>query len=347
MRIENFLPEFIRHKTDDSLKDKKVQAKAREVLASIPTAGIEPISLGVICAIAGGAITYLGTKLLGKTADEVCDRAGKDLADYLYPSNEANPFSMKACLDSYRFGTVPDIRKNYLRPMPIFNDTVSQTIEVIRSSLKNQALLPFAIISGPLGTGKSTTLEAIARGGDWNYFIFTGEQFRNLLQNEDASNRFFIDIRKEKHPTVFVIDEADFLFKSDDDNTKFALQQFRALTSNKDRKVMFLFAVNNPLEEIQDRAFLNRMNYKITVEMPGYEELKKIVSQQASYLFNSPFLDSFTPDVCEHLARSVFKGKNGRDVQNALMSLDPTSRFMSKIQLQNQIERYFHANQTQ
>lgn len=109
---------------------------------------------------------------------------------------------------------------------------------------------------------------------------------------------------------------------------------------------MFLFAVNNPLEEISDRAFLNRMNYNINLEMPGYEELKKIVFQQISHLFNSPLLDSFTSDVCEHLTRTVFKEKNGRDVQNALMSLDTTSRLISKMQLQNQIERYFNANQT-
>lgn len=61
---------------------------------------------------------------------------------------------MKACLEAYRFETVADIRKNYLWPMPIFKDAVSQTIEIIRSFLKNQVLLLFAIISGPLGNRK-------------------------------------------------------------------------------------------------------------------------------------------------------------------------------------------------
>lgn len=347
MRVNHCSPQLTSREPSVLQKDEKTKIVAKDVLASLPTIGLEPISIGVVCTACGVALGWIATKFIGGTGERVIDRASQDLADYLYPLKETNPFNLKACVESYHHGTKPDIRVDKLRPNPIYQTKIAEAIEHLRNAPKNALVsgskLPYAIISGPFGTGKTTSLEGIARAGDWNYFLFTGEQFSKLLQNEDASNRFFQDVRKEKLPTVFVIDEANSLFKSSEENDK-ALQRFRALTSNKDHKLMFLFATSTPLKEIEisDPAFINRMNFQITVGMPSREELKEIIFQQANRLFTTAFKSSFTLEACDYLANTVFKGKNGRDVESALMALNPNSPPLSKNQLHEHIQRYFN-----
>lgn len=346
MRIENhFRPPQSEKVGIEQAQNAKVRIVAKDVFASFPTIGMDPFTLGGLCALGGAAIMWIGGKIVGTAVDVAGTAVGTDIANYLYPTSETNPFNMKECRESYRYGSRPDVRAGKLRPNPIFKSSIAGVFDSFRSALENavnhQGILPSAIISGPYGTGKTTACEGIARGGNWNYFLLTGEQFSKLLQNEEVSNRFFRDIRKEKCPTVFVIDEADSLFKTEDETSEKVFEQFRSQTSSRDQKLMFLFVTKIDLKMISDQAFLSRMNYQINIEMPGQEELEKIIHQQANFLFKAPFSWSFTEDACRHLAMTVFKGRNGRDVQSALMSLNPNHLSMDKNQLYKHIKVYF------
>jgi len=342
MRIENFSTQTpFRCSPISSEKDEKTKVVAREVLASLPTIGIEPITIGLIGAAAGAAATWIGGKLLNETVNQLTDKASTAIAQYFFPDKKdlfKDNYFLKAYYDGEFSGSRIDSQ-----PDPIFKSEIAQVINKLRNSPKNAkkhgTLLQAAILSGDVGTGKTTTLEGIARDSGCNYFIFNGSQFINFLQNANIS-KFFSDFRSNKLPTVFVIDQANLLFDSDDENVKIAIQQFIALVNNNDPKLMFLFATEVPLNTINNRAFLNRMDYKINIEMPGPEELKKIISQHAKNIFKAPFRESFTEDVCKHLAEGVFKGRSGRMVKKALLHIGPFTSHMSEKDLNTCIGEY-------
>lgn len=341
MRIENLLPSLIRNKSNQSQKEEKTEIVAKEVFASLPTIGFEPITIGVVCAAGGAAVMWAAGKLFTAVTTELTDKASIAIAQYFFP-DKAKLFTNNYFLKAYYNG---ELSGNSIvsQPEPIFKSEIAEVINKLRNSSKNAkkhgTQLQSAILSGDVGTGKTTTLEGIARGSDCNYFIFNGDQFINFLQNADIS-KFFTDFRSNKLPTIFVIDQADPLFETDDDNVKRAIQQFVALVNNNDPKLMFLFATEVPFNKMNNRAFLGRMDYKINIEKPGPEELKKIISQHAKSIFTGTFANSFTEDVCGRLAQGVFKGQSGRMVKKALVHIGPFTSQMSEKELNSRIAEY-------
>jgi hypothetical protein len=112
----------------------------------------------------------IAAKILSSAVDVVETKPCEDIDFFIYPPSETDPFKMKECIESYRYGSRPDIQAKELRPNPIFRTSTAAAFDSLRCALENavnhQGILPSAIISGPCGTGKSAACEEIARGGN-------------------------------------------------------------------------------------------------------------------------------------------------------------------------------------
>ncbi|HSX13337.1 MAG TPA: AAA family ATPase [Chlamydiales bacterium] len=310
----------------DSNREKDKSLAERIVSLSIPTA----------------VLGYIVNRFL----PEITDYVESSLCPFKKYSEISNSYSHPVHWYTLRPSRFKDPRLEGMKPTPIFNSIVTRDFEILKTALCNQEdslrQLPHAIIYGDYGRGKSTACESIAKGGNWNYCLFMGSNFVNLLQDPSKTIRFFGDVRNLVCPTVLVIDEADCILnptillpekRIDPTKVAIAVQKIKEQAGIRDNKIMFLFILMElPKDLPQD--FSDRINYRISVEMPGIEELKAIIQQQAKrYLENSHpnVLKEFTKETVDSLAKELYnKRKNGRFVDHLMSCVDAENLLSQK-----------------
>ncbi len=177
---------------------------------------------------------------------------------------------------------------------PIFNDSIKETvddvIEATTNLQRNGGYFQNMILYGPGGTGKTMISKYIARNSGMNYIIMSGGDLAQYIKRGEHVTelvKIFDTAKNSAGATILFIDEAESLCrdrgKMNRDELLELLNSFLNQTGEPSRKVMLVLATNR-LEDI-DEAVLSRMDNKVFVGPPEFEQRKQILSMYASHFF--------------------------------------------------------------
>ncbi len=269
-----------------------------------------------------------------------------DLCNLCISSTETDPFKMVKCPEMYSTKWWTDPRNEVPIVPPIFNSEITDIYTKIQRTCKDavekNTRLNHAIFIGPIGTGKTTACQVIARNSNANYFLFPEPLFIALAQDPVKIATFFKSLCELSCPTILVIDNAKHLVLKykDDPEVSRAFDAFLTY-SEKKNKIMFLF--NTKEEKGLDPNLLDRMTYKLKLGNPDSKTMKDILLAHAR---NIPGIkDLLNQDMANFLVNSkAFVGRSGRQVSDALDALSDTVRLGSvstKEAIKDSIITYF------
>ncbi len=188
-------------------------------------------------------------------------------------------------------------------PLPILNPDTSRALERIAKSTSDlrarDVFLQNVLFFGPGGTGKTMAAKAIAKNSDMNFVMMSGGDLPQYLEKSthvSELNKLFAKIKGFQGPTVFFIDEAESLCRkrsdiSSDMKRIELLNALLNLTGDNSKKIMLVLATNRPQD--LDEAMLSRMDHKLYLGPPAYEQRKAIVKMHAEKAFTGEELALF------------------------------------------------------
>lgn len=200
---------------------------------------------------------------------------------------------------------------------PIFKKEVEKKIEdIVRATnniKRNDAFFQNVILYGPGGTGKTMIAEKIAKEANMNYIMMSGGEFGQFIKRgEHVSelNRLLNAADNSSNPTIIFIDEAEGLCKNRDklDQDHLELQNTLLNRTGTPSKNVMLILATNRVADI-DSAILNRMTYKIKIDVPGMEERAEIIDLYAKQFFldYKERTEFFNPEQIQVFARKTEK----------------------------------------
>ncbi|MCH9634646.1 MAG: ATP-dependent zinc metalloprotease FtsH [Chlamydiae bacterium] len=181
-----------------------------------------------------------------------------------------------------------------LRSKPIFNTEVKESIDDVISATKyikrNGGFYQNMILYGPGGTGKTMISKYIARNSGMNYMMMSGGDLAQYIKRGEhvtELTKLFEKAKNSSGDTIIFIDEAESLCrdrnKMQRDELFELLNSFLNQTGEPSKKIMLILATNM-LEDI-DEAVLSRMDHKVHVKPPEFQERKQILAMYATHFF--------------------------------------------------------------
>lgn len=202
-------------------------------------------------------------------------------------------------------------------PQPIFkkevHDQIQDIVKAVNNIQKNQAYFQNVILYGPGGTGKTMVAEKIAIEAGMNYIMMSGGELGQFIKRGEhvaELNKLLNAAEKSSKPTIIFIDEAEGLCKKRGDLDQERLELQNTLlnrTGTPSKKVMLILATNR-VEDI-DSAILNRMTYKMHIDVPGLEERAQILDMYVKQFFTDAAEREafFNPAAIQELAKRTDK----------------------------------------
>jgi len=178
---------------------------------------------------------------------------------------------------------------------PIFNDSIKEAVDDVIESTKNLqrngGYFQNMILYGPGGTGKTMISKYIARNSGMNYIMMSGGDLAQYIKRGEHVTeliKIFDTANNSAGPSILFIDEAESLCrdrsKMNRDELFELLNSFLNQTGEPSEKIMLILATNR-LEDI-DEAVLSRMDSKVFVGPPEFEQRKRILAMYASHFFS-------------------------------------------------------------
>ncbi len=246
----------------------------------------------------GDSMCYAGHSLVGELqyAHRRCNLSAHNVLSYEAVTTATLAIAFAAT--AYRAGTdlYEYVKENWgvTRGKPIFNDSIRETvddvIEATKNLQRNGGYFQNMILYGPGGTGKTMISKYIARNSGMNYIIMSGGDLAQYIKRGEHVTelvKIFDTAKNSAGATILFIDEAESLCrdrgKMNRDELLELLNSFLNQTGEPSRKVMLVLATNR-LEDI-DEAVLSRMDNKVFVGPPEFEQRKQILSMYASHFF--------------------------------------------------------------
>lgn len=186
---------------------------------------------------------------------------------------------------------------------PIFNQKIMRHVTDITKAMKNiqhnGGFFQNVLLYGPGGTGKTMISKKIAKEAGMNYVMMSGGDLAQYIRRGEhvtEFNKLMDSVEKSRHPTVLFIDEAEGLCRDRDHLQAELLELQNAFlnrTGTQSKKFMLILATNR--KDDIDPAVLDRMDYKISIDVPQQTEREKMIAMYARYFLNEADADYFFP----------------------------------------------------
>lgn len=210
-----------------------------------------------------------------------------------------------------------------LMKKPVFNEELNRVVANLITGNQNACKFhrdfPSLLLSGPPGTGKTSMANWIAQQSQMNYVMISGSdltQFINRSMHVTELNKLFQKIKNEGTPSVLFIDEAESILKNRNlsDNIHYAelLHAFLKQMEGNNNQFMLILATNR-FDDI-DSAVLDRMDFKLEIPLPAYNERQAILENLIQQHFSPQEQESLFPrSTIEALAKET-EGFSGRRI---------------------------------
>lgn len=229
---------------------------------------------------------------------------------------------------------------------PIFNDSIKETIEDIIDSIKNLkkngGYFQNVLLYGPGGTGKTMFSKYIARNSGMNYIMMSGGDLAQYIKRGEhvtELNKLFEDAKNSSGPTIVFIDEAESLCRDrsqiNRDELFELLNAFLNQTGEPSNKIMLILATNRP-EDI-DEAVLSRMDNKIEIGPPEFNERKNILKMYLTHFFSRREITNFFPEETLDQISHRTEGLTGRTLFKMLNALSTKKKCSKENRLSHEM----------
>ncbi len=210
-----------------------------------------------------------------------------------------------------------------------FNERIQSVVDELTLGMDENAKagrpLQNAIFYGPPGVGKSMVLEKIGMKFNGNYMLFTASALRNAIQSGThlwELQKIFKKMERSEYPTVLIIDECELLFtdrrilRAQGMNSSYdLLESFLKKTGAENKKISIILATNH-LDQV-DEAILDRMHYKVKIEVPAFKERCAILKEHVKLKFASEIDRDILMGRLEEIADRT-GGLSGRTLEKML-----------------------------
>lgn len=200
---------------------------------------------------------------------------------------------------------------------PKLNSEIMDLIAVTYNQKQHSGFFQNVLLYGPGGTGKTMLSRWIAENSKMNYIMMSGGDLSQYIpagRHVSELNTLFEGVKKAPSPTILFIDEAESLCKKRSNLSRTeSIELLNALlnhTGEPSKKVMIILATNR-LEDI-DPAVLNRMDYKIRIDLPEIAERKKILDSYLPQFFSSQERQEVLTDSLVFTLAERTEGVSGR-----------------------------------
>ncbi|MCB1213126.1 MAG: ATP-binding protein, partial [Chlamydiia bacterium] len=213
---------------------------------------------------------------------------------------------------------------------PIFSAHIQRRIDnLVKANYniqRNGGFMQNVLLCGPGGTGKTMIAEFIAKNSGMNYVMMSGADISKSIAkgiHVDELRKFFSSINSSYTPTIVFIDECESLChcreKLRNSNNPQAQAYFEIIdtfleeTGRPSKQFMLILATNR--KEDLDPAVLDRIDHKIEINPPAFEERKKILALYLCDFFTKNEREEiFTESLIEAIAQQT-EGFSGRKLQ--------------------------------
>lgn len=221
-------------------------------------------------------------------------------------------------------------RRPQIELKPVFDQSLIEQINDITNSTynlkKNGGFFQNVLLYGPGGTGKTMVAKMIARNSNMNYIMMSGGDLAQYIKRGEhvtELNNLFSTIKNSSSPTILFIDEIESLCgdrkKMDKSELFELLNAFLSHTGEESDKFMLIGATNMP--EMIDEAVLSRMDHKLHIGAPKFEERLSILSQALAYFFSKNEIESSFSDERQKQITSLTDGLTGRAIFKMINAL--------------------------
>jgi len=359
-RIGNSILSMLNDMGESAVPIKEKLENFAEGMSDIPFAGFKNFKTRYMVEIlpyiiAGGAISVAVPLAIKYVYHKVIYNIGRPklATEYQVASRFSfllTPISLPFSILTYPARALSNrVKKIFFEPSPsaIFNQDISRRIGNIvndlKNIIKNKGYLQNVLLYGPPGTGKTMISKIIAKQAGVNYVLMSGGDLPQYIKRGEAVTELnrLIDVA-EKAPgvTIIFIDEAEGLCRSRDKLSQEMLELQNAFlnrTGTQSKKVMLVLATNR--KDDLDSAILNRMDYKINIGTPGFQERAKIIQMYAKqFCSKRESARFFNSSICNSLAVRM-SGMTGRQMHKVISSIYNRKCATKKNTLSNELIR--------